>query len=126
MGLAAKSLDRGKDAAHGGVQVGHHELRVEPEHEVPRAEEGAVTTCIGRVLSRMIDAVDLDNETHLGSEQVCNEPTEHRHLPAKRDAEPPAPQRFEEPSLGRRRSVPHLGRTPNEDALPTSVGTCCE
>jgi hypothetical protein len=69
----------------------------------------------------MITAVDLDDETHLGSQEVRDEPTEHRHLPAKRDAEPSAPQGLEEPSLGRRRSPSHLARALNEDALPASV-----
>ena len=104
---AQEPCDLGRDARHRGVELEHHERRIEPEDGVARAPESPITPTIGGRNARMMGAVDLDDEAHLGSEPVRNEPTEQRHLPTERDAELARAKRVEEARLGRRRSVPH-------------------
>jgi hypothetical protein len=64
---APKPGDFLRDAPDRRGKIEHHELRVEPEDGVPRAGEGPISARIGRVPSRMILTVDLDDEAHLGS-----------------------------------------------------------
>jgi len=113
----AEPLDLGGDEARSGLDVEHHELRVEPEDRVPRDGESPLTPRICRLPSRMIEAVDLDDEAHLGSEQVCDEPTKQRHLPTEGDTEGAAAERLEEPRFGRGGRVPHPGGVLGERGL---------
>jgi hypothetical protein len=68
----------------------------------------------------MAETLDLDDEVHLGSQQVRDKPSEQRHLPAERDTDTPAAERLKEPRLGGRRRAAHLGCTPREHALSPS------
>ncbi len=115
-----KPLDLGSDASDGGGHVAHHELRIEAEHPIPRAFESAFATCISCPPSRMIEPINLDHETHLGSQQVHDEPSEHRYSPAKGDSELPSAERLEEACLGLGGSVPHRGSALFEHRLPAS------
>jgi len=120
--LGSKPLDLRCDARHGGSQVAHHELRIEPQHAVPRPSERPIPPRIGRRRSRVAETIDLDDEFHLESQEVDDEPTEQRYLSTKRDAQLPTAHRVEDPSLGQGGSAPHRGRALGEHRLSMSRG----
>ena len=73
-GSGPKPRDLVRDVRDGRLQVAHHEPRLQPQHRVPRALERAIPACIRRLSGRMIEPVDLDDEAHLGGQQVRDEP----------------------------------------------------
>jgi len=99
--------ERGANARQSRRQVAHDHLRLKPQHGVPRASERTVAPRIGFCSLLVVPAVDLDDEPQLWNEQVGDVLAEHGHLPAKRDAEPPAAHALEEQRLGGSGLVPH-------------------
>jgi hypothetical protein len=95
------------DPLHGSVALAHHELRVEPEHAVPRAYERPLAACVGFASLRMARAVDLDDEPNRGRQEVDDVPSQQGHLPLESHAEPLAAKCLEEPRLGESRRVAH-------------------
>ncbi len=118
----AKPLNLGPDSSDSGRQVVHHLLGSEPQHVIAGSSERAVSAVVGRLPPCMIRAVDFDDEAHFGSEQVGDEPPEQRHLPAKRDAEAPAADGFEQARFGRRGSMAHVRRPLGEQASMLRAG----
>jgi len=88
--------DHSFNATHGRFEVAQHEPRVEVQHRVPRPRERPIAACIRDRPACMISAIDLDDEAHLGGQEVRDEPTEQRHLPAERDTELSRTERLEE------------------------------
>ena len=111
--LRANALDDRK-------QVVHDEVVREAEDVTPDASQRAIPASIGALTCCVIAAIDLDDQLDLGSVQIRDEPPRERHLPPKRDPEPPAAQSLEELRFRGGGSVTHLSSALFEhlDSLP--------
>jgi len=92
--------DLSTDASHDRFDIGHHICHIEPKHVIPGIDENPIAPLIEPLASTVVEPIDFDDELHLGSEQIDDEPTEQRDLPPKRDSEPPTAKSVKEHLLG--------------------------
>ena len=88
------------DANHDWFDIGHHVCHIEPKHVIPGRNESPIAPLIKPLASTVVEPIDFDDELHLGSEQIDDEPTEQRDVPPKRDACPAAAESLKEHLLG--------------------------
>jgi hypothetical protein len=95
------------DAGHRGFDIGHHVCGIEPKHMITAAHKSPIAPLIEPLACAVIKPIDLDDELHLGGEQIDDEPTEQGDLPPKRDPEPATAEGLEEYLLRSGRGAAH-------------------
>ena len=95
------------DASDDRFDIGHHLCHIEPKYAIPRAYQGPIAPLIEPLACTVVEPIDLDDELHLGSEQIENEPTEQRDLSSKRDPDSPTAEGMKENLFGGSGGVTH-------------------
>ena len=113
--LRCSSDERRANATYGELDVADHERRFDANAAISGALERRITTGVSASALGVILAVDLNHETLRGSQEVCDEATEQRHLPAKDHAELPAAEMVPQELLGCSERAAHRASALRED-----------
>ena len=89
-----------EDLAHPDAREVGRGSSFDANDAISGALERRITTGVNAPALSVILAVDLNHETLRGSQEVCDEATEQRHLPAKDHAELPAAKMVPQELLG--------------------------